>query len=78
MMTLDDVIEKFEVVENQYVLIENKGTFAERILDVFDTEIEALKYYRMVRTKLKEVVKANVTYAKIEGIDFIYSYEEVK
>lgn len=78
MMTLDDVIEKFEVIENQYVLVENRGTFAERILDVFDNEIEALKYYRMVRTKLKEVVKANVTYAKFEGELIFYSYEEIE
>lgn len=60
MMTLDEIIEGYEVIENQYVLIENKGTFAERILDVFDTEIEALKYYRKVSTKLKAVVKATV------------------
>ena len=72
MMTLDEIIEKFEVVENQYVLVENRGTF------VFDTEIEALKYYRMVRTKLKEVVKANVTYAKFEDYSIIYSYEEIE
>lgn len=78
MMTLDEIIEGYEVIENQYVLVENRGTFAERILDVFDTEIEALKYYRMVRTKLKEVVKANVTYAKFEDYSIIYSYEEIE
>ncbi|WP_300902319.1 hypothetical protein [uncultured Clostridium sp.] len=77
MMALDEIIEGFKVIENQYVLVENRGTFVERILDVFDTEIEALKYYRKVSTKLKAVVKANVIYAKIEEIDIIYSYEEV-
>lgn len=77
-MTIDDVIEGYEIRENKYVLVENKGTFAERILCAVDTEIEALRMYRKLRTKLKVIVKANVRYAEIEGMKFLYDYKEIQ
>lgn len=76
-MQIEDAIKKYDVVPNQYVLVENKGTIAERVLCACETEIEALALYRRVRTKLKTVVKANITYAEIGNVKFLYDYEEV-
>lgn len=65
-----------EIEENKYVLIEHKDTVAERLLNAYDTEIEAYKILKKCSTKCK-VVKANVIYIDLEGLKVLYDYEEV-
>lgn len=67
-----------EIRYNQYVLVLNRGTYAERVLKAYDSEIEAYKIYRKCSGKLKSVVKAKVTYVNIEGRKFLYDYEEIQ
>ena len=66
----------WEVKEGQYVLVENRGTIAERILNAYDTEIEAFKIRKKSNTNI-DVVKANVRYVTLSGITFLFDYEEV-
>lgn len=73
-----DFFDKFpkEIEENKFVLVEHKGTIAERVLHAYDTEIEAYKILKKCSTKCT-VVKANVTYIDLEGLKVLYDYEEV-
>lgn len=75
----DEFFDKFpkEIEENKYVLIEHKGTIAERLLLAYDTEIEAYRDLKKCSTKCK-VVKANVIYIDLEGFKVLYGYEEIQ
>ncbi len=65
-----------EIEENKYVLIENKGTIAERVLCAYDSEIEAYKTLKKASSKCK-VIKANAIYINLEGLKVLYGYKEV-
>lgn len=80
LFTVEEFAKEFgknwKVKEGQYVLVENRGTIAERTLNAYDTEIEAYKIKRKSNTNI-DVVKANVRYVNLKGITFLYDYEEV-
>lgn len=72
----------FEVVKksNKYILILNRGTFAETLVNVYDTEIEALNVAKKCspkeRTLLKGIavyiiVNGNEVYSRCENVDEI-------
>lgn len=81
MYTVEEFAETFAedtfIKKGQYVLVENKGTFAEKTLGAYDTEIEAFRIRMKCDSKV-DVVKADVKYVKLEGITFLYSYEEIQ
>lgn len=78
--TIEEYVEKFAedvfIKEGQFVLIQNKGTFFEKIIDAYDTEIEAFKSKRNTKGK-STIIRANVKYVKLKGIIFLYSYEQI-
>lgn len=67
-----------EVRHNKYVVIDGFGTLGESYMGTYDTEIEALRVYKKASSKSKRILKANVTYVKIEGMTFMHSYEEIQ
>lgn len=79
--TIEEFVETFSedtfIRKGQYVLVENRGTFAERTLSAYDTEIEAFRIKMKSKIKI-DVVKADVKYVKLKGITFLYSYEEIQ
>lgn len=79
--TVDELVkktaEKLEKVENQFVVVLNKGTSDERVLDVYESEVEANKVKEGSRSKV-DVIKANVTFAFMNGLKYFYGYEEVE
>ena len=79
--SLDEFAKEFgkdwTVKKGQYVLVENKGTFAERTLSAYDTELEAFKIRKRSSTNIS-VIKADVRYVTLEGITFLYDYEPIE
>ena len=69
--------ERWEIKENQYVLIENRGTQVEKLLNSYDTEIEAFKVRKKSKSKI-DIIRANVKYVTIMGMTFLYDYEIIK
>ena len=65
------------VKKGQYVLVENRGTFAERTLSAYDTELEAFKIRKRSSTNIS-IIKADVRYVTLEGITFLYDYEPIE
>lgn len=75
--TLEEIVDKWEYEKNQYLLIENMGTIAERTFNVYDTEIEAYRAKKRSKRKI-DIVKANITYITIDGLRLIYEYEVIE
>lgn len=79
--TMDEFTKKFaerwEVKENQYVLIENRGTMVENLLNAYDTEIEAFKVRKRSKSKI-DIIRANVRYVTIMGMTFLYDYKIIE
>lgn len=78
-MTVEDLINNYpkEVRKNQFILVSNKGTYAEKILKAYDNEIEAYRILKKCSKKKECIVKGNALFVNIEGINFLYGYEEV-
>lgn len=78
--TIDEFAKEFGkdwiVKKGQFVLVENRGTIAEKTLSAYDTELDAIKIKRRCRSKV-DVVKADVRYVTLEGISFLYDYEPI-
>ena len=80
-MLLDEsYLETFpkEVRYNKYVLVDSMGNLGENFIGAYDSEIEAYKDYKKVSSRSKRILKANVTYVKINDMTFIHSYEEIQ
>lgn len=67
-----------ETINNQFVLLEHKGTDKERVLGAYNTGFDVYKIYKDVSHKDKIIIKANVIYPKILNLKCIYGYEEIK
>lgn len=64
------------VKENEYVLILNRGTIAEKLYSTYDSELEAYKVGSKLEGK-KTIIRANVTYTDLNGFLTIHDYEEI-
>lgn len=65
----------------KYMVISDKGQETEEVYGIFDYEIDALRRYSEVKFKRKKrnvcVIKADIEYIYLQGVKFIFTYEEV-
>lgn len=66
-----------EILKDQFVLIENKGTEKERLLGAYATEIQALRIYKNVSHDRKVIIPANAVYHNVHGMKILCGYEEI-
>ena len=73
--------ETSEVEYGKYMVISDKDMETEEVYGVFDYEIDALRRYSEVKFKRKKrnvcVIKADIEYIYLQGVKFIFTYEEV-
>lgn len=79
-MTVEDLIEIYPKVvkEDKYILIAYKGTYAENLVNVYDTEIEALRVAQNLPVNARTLIHGNALYLDLEGQLFYYGYEEIQ
>lgn len=70
----------FEVVKkpNKYILILNRGTFAETLVDVFDTEIQALQIARKCSKNERTLLKGTAVYIVVNDKEVYSRCEDVE
>lgn len=73
--------ETSEFEYGKYMVISDKDMETEEVYGVFDYEIDALRRYSEVKFKRKKrnvcVIKADIEYIYLQGVKFIFTYEEV-
>lgn len=73
--------ETSEFEYGKYMVISDKDMETEEVYGVFDYEIDALRRYNEVKVKMKKrnvcVIKADIEYIYLQGVKFIFTYEEV-
>lgn len=73
--------ETSEFEYGKYMVISDKAMETEEVYGVFDYEIDALRRYSEVKLKRKKrnvcVIKADIEYIYVQGVKFIFTYEEV-
>ncbi|WP_321993059.1 hypothetical protein [Clostridium butyricum] len=70
----------FDVVKkpNKYILVLYKDTYNETLVDVFDTEIEALQTARKFTKKNRTLLKGTAVYVIMNDREIYSRYEDVE
>lgn len=70
----------FEVVKkpDKYILILNRGTYAETLVNVFDTEIQALQIARKCSPKERTLLKGTAVYIVANDNEIYSRCEDVE
>lgn len=63
---------------NKYLVLENEGTEAEKLICSNYTEIGVYKIVTGFIAKNKSIVKGNIVLSNICGMEFIRDYEKIK
>lgn len=63
---------------DKFILILNRGTFAETLVDVFDTEIEALQIARKCTPKERTLLKGTAVYVVVNDTEVYSRCEDVE
>ena len=73
--------ETSEFEYGKYMVISDKAMETEEVYGVFDYEIDALRRYSEVKFRRKKrnvsVIKADIEYIYLQGVKFIFTYEEI-
>lgn len=63
---------------DKYILILNRGTYAETLVDVYDTEIQALQIARKCSPKERTLLKGTAVYIVVNDNEVYSRCEDVE